>query len=136
MASPKECRWLLQKKKLPPSERFHFHSRLTILPLRLVVVRWRVEAGAVDDVADGCLRLLAVQLVGTLQAQAVDVGRKGAAHLLVEHTRHITAVVGAAARDYVAEREVRVQEVLFRFHILLQLLLDAADNLAGQWLLG
>jgi len=40
-------------------------SLLPILPLRLIVVRWRVEAGADDDVADGRLRLLTVQFVGT-----------------------------------------------------------------------
>ncbi len=41
-------------------------SLFPILPLRLIVVRWRVEAGAGDDVADRCLRFPAVQLVGTL----------------------------------------------------------------------
>ena len=88
-------------------------SLLPVLPLRLIVVRWRVEAGAGNDVADSCLRLLAVQFVGPLQAQAVDVGGEGAAHLLIEHTRHIAAVVGAAAHEYIAEREARVAEVLF-----------------------
>lgn len=47
---------------------------LPVFPFGLIVVRGRVEAGVGDDVGDGGVGVLAAVVVGTAQAEAVDVG--------------------------------------------------------------